>query len=122
MALLDLRGVINTFTRSGGVTISRGGAITYANGFPSDSTSSVPVIQAVVHPATAEDLKQFPEGVRANGAYVVYTKVALNGVLTPSGTRADRFTYNAKTYEVQASEWWENGKYWKSLAAEVKTA
>ena len=83
-------------------------------------SSSTTTIVASVQTPTAEQLLQLAEGQRTEDTIAVYTATKLQTAATPAGVKADRLTYQSKTYEVQKLfDWSMNGNFVSALCVRV---
>ena len=73
-------------------------------------------IQAVIQPASAQDIQKLPEGARQSEAIAVWADRLI--LAMRSGGYSDIIIYNSQRYEVKTAETWMNyGKgYTKAVA------
>jgi hypothetical protein len=84
------------------------------------STLTTTTITAVVHPATGDEVKSLPQGMRDTETIAVYTKTALTLANVAGGAGADHIVYLGNTYEVAYGEpWFDDARFYKYLCQKV---
>lgn len=73
-------------------------------------------MQGAMYPASGDDMRLLPEGMRTEAALVVFTEAELRTGLEPDGHDADCLNYNGRQWEVRTSEPWTYGAYFRSVA------
>lgn len=91
----------------------------YVSGRWVETSAATFQIKACIQPAGAEELLRLPEGQRTRKVISIWTETELRTATYPAGARADRITYGGESYEVQAVELWEEGGYYRALAARI---
>jgi hypothetical protein len=77
-------------------------------------------LMASVQPLSQKMLARLPEGTRAEGTVVVFSKEPLKTVRTSEAKQADEFCYNGVDYQVQSVEDWHDlGGYFMMTATRL---
>jgi hypothetical protein len=78
-------------------------------------------IRAVVQPARPHELVRVDEGRRTKGAIKIYSVEPLHTASEKEQKQPDRILWHGMTYEVEFTEDWSEGGYYKAVALEVKS-
>lgn len=116
---MDLTDVIDEFA-SDTLSIQRVGASVLTAGFWVTPAAVALSVEAVVYPASGEDIMILPEGHRSEKIIAVASRTKLRTADDPDGVHADTFAYKGETFEVQTvRDWGDQGNYYWHLAVKV---
>lgn len=76
-----------------------------------DGASSIIKVDLCIQPVKEKDRKLLPEAVRNKEVIKIYTETILKITDDKNKIRGDRFTYNARTYEIFKVQDWFTGEY-----------
>jgi hypothetical protein len=102
-------------------TGTRYDAPTSVKGIFTPGASTVLNFTASVQPVTGDDLNSLPEGLRENGAYILYTDFELRTGNQTTKEPADIVNLFNKKYKVVLLEPWQNDviNHYKAIVSEV---
>lgn len=109
--------IIGSFAQA--FTLLRRGPGSFTSGRYLPAAQVASAFTGAVAPATPEDLKRLPEGLRTEGALVFFTEAELRTArepASPSGWDADQILYRGRLWEVQSVEDWAYGSFFRVIA------
>ncbi len=98
------------------ITLRSYGAGSFEKGRYFPGTVSSIAMDGAVYPASGDEMRLLPEGIRTEAALVIYTESELRTATEPGQNDADSIDYGGKTWEIRISEPWAYGGYWRSIA------
>jgi hypothetical protein len=115
-----LSDVPSEFAVSGGITISRDTAGTWANGRYTPGARSITAgVVASFQPLRGREIEILPEGDRSKRSGKLYTAVEILAADRDTQLGADRIVFDGDTFEVLSVEKHHFGGYWKAIVVRV---
>lgn len=101
------------------ITRTAAGTWSETTGEYTPGATTTETIDAVVVPASGEQLQRLPEGLRSSSSIAVYTAVALKPA-EANGAPGDRLTWGGQVFEVQVVKPWnEAGGFCEAVAVRI---